>query len=280
MKPNNNMRYTEKEHTFVLCAYGENPYLEDCIRSILAQSVLGGVMIATSTPNDTLRQLSARYSIPLYVNPTHTGIGSDWNFAYSVAKTPLVTICHQDDWYHPDFLKETLSAIGHRQTPILIFTDYNEDRAGDLVQNQRNLRIKRMMEAPLRFRPFQKSVFVRRRILALGDPICCPAVTLNKTVVQEPPFRETYRSCLDWDAWERLSKRKGDFVYCPKRLMNHRIWPGSTTTECIQENSRTKEELEILRRFWPPFAASVVSRLYATAQTSNTVNQTETRAGR
>lgn len=265
------MQFTEKGHTFVLCAYQENPYLEDCIKSILAQNVLGDVMMATSTPNNTLRKLSERYSIPFFVNPSHTGIGSDWNFAYSIAKTPLVTICHQDDFYHPDFLKETLTAIGPKQTPILIFTDYDENREGKLLHKQRNLRIKRMMEMPFRFRPFQGNIFIRRCILAFGDPICCPAVTINKTVVPHPPFHQQYKSCLDWDAWERLSRLSGDFVYCPKRLMTHRIWTGSTTSECIHENSRTKEELEILRRFWPTFVATAVSKLYTTAQESNAI---------
>ena len=272
------MRYQNTDHTFVVCAYKENPFLEDCIRSILAQSVRGDVMMATSTPNETLRRLSERYAIPLFVNPAHTGIGSDWNFACSVAKTPLVTICHQDDLYHPDFLKETLAAIGAKQTPVLIFTDYDENRGGEPVHGQRILRIKRLMEAPLRLRPFQRSIFVRRCILAFGDPICCPAVTINKALVSAPPFRDRYESCVDWDAWERLSRLRGDFVYCPKRLMTHRIWPGSTTSACIHDSSRTKEELEILRRFWPPFAAAVVSKLYATAQKSNAVNQKETSA--
>ena len=274
------MQFTEKEHTFVLCAYQDNPYLEDCAKSILAQSVLSDVAIATSTPNEYLRQLSERYAIPLFVNPSHTGIGSDWNFACSVAKTPLVTICHQDDLYHPDFLKETLAAIGPKQTPVLIFTDYDENRGGKPVHGQRILRIKRLMEAPLRFRPFQRSILIRRCILAFGDPICCPAVTINKTVVTDPPFRQEYKSCLDWDAWERLSRLTGDFVYCPKRLMTHRIWPGSTTSECINDSSRTKEELEILCRFWPRFAAAIVSKAYAKAQKSNTVNQKEIHTGR
>ncbi len=41
-----------------------------------------------------------------------------------------------------------------------------------------------------------------------------------------------------------------------------------------------KEEPEILRRFWPPFAAAIVSKAYAKAQKSNTVNQTEAHARR
>ena len=267
------MQFKNSDHTFVLLAYKENPFLEECIRSILAQSVLGEVMMATSTPNEYLYRLSKRYSIPLCVNSSHTGIGSDWNYGCSIARTSLVTLCHQDDWYHPDFLKYTLDAIGPKQTPLIIFTDYDEKREGETAYAKRNLRIKRIMEAPLRLRTVQRSIFARRLILAFGDPICCPAVTINKMLVPAELFSSQYKSCVDWDAWERLARLNGDFVYCPKRLMAHRIWPGSTTSACIDEHSRTKEELEILERFWPPFAATIISKRYSTAQQSNTVKQ-------
>ena len=41
-----------------------------------------------------------------------------------------------------------------------------------------------------------------------------------------------------------------------------------------------KEELEILCRFWPRFAAVIVSKAYAKAQRSNAVIQTEAHARR
>ena len=38
-------------HTFAVCAYGESPYLEECVQSLLAQKVRTRILIATSTPN-------------------------------------------------------------------------------------------------------------------------------------------------------------------------------------------------------------------------------------
>ena len=166
-----------------------------------------------------------------------------------------------------------LQLCGYADVRGIIFTDYDEKREGETAYGQRNLRIKRIMEAPLRLRTVQRSIFARRLILAFGDPICCPAVTINKMLVPAELFSSQYKSCVDWDAWERLARLNGDFVYCPKRLMAHRIWPGSTTSACIDEHSRTKEELEILERFWPPFAATIISKLDSTAQQSNTVKQ-------
>lgn len=39
-------------HTFVVLAYKESVYLEDCILSCINQNYKSNVVIATSTPND------------------------------------------------------------------------------------------------------------------------------------------------------------------------------------------------------------------------------------
>ena len=51
-------------HTFVICAYGESPYLEACIRSLLSQTEKSRILCATSTPGPWLRRLLDRYQIP------------------------------------------------------------------------------------------------------------------------------------------------------------------------------------------------------------------------
>ena len=43
-------QYKAEDHTFVICAYKESPYLEDCIRSVLHQNVRGKICLTTSTP--------------------------------------------------------------------------------------------------------------------------------------------------------------------------------------------------------------------------------------
>lgn len=55
-------------HTFVVCAYKESPYLEECIRSLVAQTVRSNIEIYTSTPNEYIRNIGEKYHIPVYVN--------------------------------------------------------------------------------------------------------------------------------------------------------------------------------------------------------------------
>ena len=52
MKQNNNL------HTFVICAYKESPYLEECIKSLKKQTLKSEIIISTSTPNDLIKKLA------------------------------------------------------------------------------------------------------------------------------------------------------------------------------------------------------------------------------
>ena len=80
------------DHTFVICAYKESPFLEECIQSLLRQTIKSHILISTSTPNSYLDAVSQKYQIPIYVNDIAGGIAEDWNFGMNKAETPFVTI--------------------------------------------------------------------------------------------------------------------------------------------------------------------------------------------
>ena len=94
------------DHTFVICAYKESPFLEECIQSLLCQTIKSHILISTSTPNSYLDAVSKKYQIPIYVNDIAGGIAEDWNFGMNKAETPFVTIAHQDDIYEPQYAEK------------------------------------------------------------------------------------------------------------------------------------------------------------------------------
>lgn len=258
------------DHTFMICAYQENPYLENCILSILRQTILGSVKISTSTPNSYIQGLAQKYNLPLVVNFGTGTMVDNLNFAYSQADTRLVTLCHQDDYYDPLYLERVLATANRGQEPIIIYTDYYEDRCGKRVESNLLLKIKRILNYPLRFKNMWSIRWLRRRLLSLGCPICCPAVTFYKPKIPGFPFTEQYKNNMDWDAWIRLSSVEGDFIYCPDRVMAHRIWESSTTTKTIANGLREREDYEILCSLWPRPLAKVVFAIYRHSQNSNT----------
>ncbi len=257
------------DHSFVICAYKESPFLEECIRSLKEQTVSSEILMVTSTPNDYITEIAQRNEIPLYVNPGEGGITQDWNFGYSMCKTPYITIAHQDDVYRPDYAETVLGRMKSSKQPLICFTDYGELRNGEEVLVNSLLKVKRTMLLPLRGKLFSNSRWMRRRVLSMGCPICCPSVTFARENLPEQVFVKGFRSCEDWEAWEKLSKRKGAFLYCHKVLMLHRIHEGSETSAIIGDNARSDEEYQMFCKFWPEWIARRLVRVYSKGQESN-----------
>ena len=265
------MQYTEKDHTFVICAYKESQYLEECIQSVKNQSILGNVIMITSTPNDHIQKLASQYNIPLYIREGKSNIADDWNYAYHHADTELLTITHQDDVYCENYLEDVLKESNKAKQPLIVFGNYGEIRDGQVVTVNALLNVKKIMLFPLRCKLLWSSRFVRRRILSFGSAICCPSVTYVKKDLPEVVFERGYQSDLDWQAWEKISKLKGDFVYCNQILMLHRIHQESATTQIIANSNRTKEDYDMYCKFWPRCIANFLIKFYAKSQDSNAI---------
>ena len=266
------LKYRNSDHTFVICAYKESPYLKDCIRSVKSQSVRSSVLIVTSTPNAYIQGIADQYGIPVVCNHGEDGIAGDWNFAVEAAKTSLVTIVHQDDIYGRHYLEAILRTADLCSYPLILFTDYDELRDGKIVRGNRLLRVKRLMLSPLKIKACWKSIWVRRRILSMGSAICCPSVTIVKKNVSLPVFENNMKSNIDWQAWEKLSRGKGEFAYISSALMLHRIHRDSTTSQLLEKDQRRSEDLYMYRKFWPEWIAGIIEHFYQAAEKSNEID--------
>lgn len=259
-------------HTFAVCAYEENPYLEECLISVVNQNRKSNVIITTSTPNDFIRGLAEKYNVPMIVNPKYkAGVTADYNFAYHSAQTQYVTICHQDDIYLSNYSEDFYRESQKSSNMLIFFSNYCEVQNGEKVKKSRILRVKRFMLLPLKIKSFRKSRFVRRCILAFGSAICCPSVTYNKNNLKEPIFKYEFHALSDWAAWEEISKLKGEFIYCSHILMGHRIHRDSWTSQAIKDKTREQEELRMFQKFWPKPIARLIEVFYRSAEKSNKI---------
>lgn len=264
--------YKVDDHVFAVCAYGESPHLRECVKSLMDQSVLGGVYISTSTPNDHIARVADEFQVELVINNGDPGIANDWNRAIEHSEVPLVTIAHQDDVYSPAYVEHMLEYCNISNRPLLFFTNYGEIRNGILVDDSTLLRVKRWMLAPLKISGKWGSKALRRRIISFGSPICCPSVTFCLPNISNPVFNNGMRGGLDWDAWERISSLTGDFIYDSEILMHHRIHEESETSSLIRDDTRSKEDLEMFRRFWPYPIAVALNKLYGISLRSNSID--------
>ena len=266
IKPKNAIKYKDL-HSLIICAYKESAYLEDCLQSLLCQTIPTNVAVSTSTPNKKVEEICRKYGVRLYINKEKSSHSKDFNFAYKQAKTKYVTLCHQDDVYDKCFAEATLKKMEKNSKPIVAFTNYHELRNDKIVKNNKLLIIKRMLNNPLRL--FKNSKKVRLFLLSIGNAICAPTITYNKEIVKQAIVESDLKYNIDWISWIEFAKKKGQFIYLKKSLLNRRIHEESTTTTAINSNAMREENYKIFRMFWKEKTAKRLLNLYFKSEESN-----------
>jgi glycosyltransferase involved in cell wall biosynthesis len=257
-----------RNHTFVVPAYGHSRYLEDCLACLRAQTSNSRIVVSTSTPFPDLDAIAARFGADTFVHTPNRGIGHDWNIALAQSTSEWTTIAHQDDIYLPEYSGRMVAAGSATPQPLIVFSGYAERARDGRRDDVPLLRIKRrLLDLGFLGRSAIASPRAKRRTLAFGSPIPCPAVTYHREALRAFRFREDLRVALDWAAWLDLAARPGAFVWVREILMEHRIHQSSETTAGIGDGTRRREDLELLSRIWPrPIARLIVAsyaRIYA-----------------
>ena len=156
--------------------------------SLKKQTVQTNLVMTTSTPCDHIINLAKKYDIPLYIKETGSDIRDDWNFAYNHARTPWVTIAHQDDLYDPHYVEELLAKIRVVPDAVAFVTDYIPIKHGVVGERDINSKIRHFLRTPLKSTALSRSKFWKRAVISLGNSICCPSVSYNKAVLGDSFF--------------------------------------------------------------------------------------------
>lgn len=257
-------------HTFAICAYGDSPYLEACIRSVTGQSRPTKVILCTSTPSGQIEGLASKYRLPLFVREGKSGIGADWNFAYEKADSRYVTIAHQDDLYGRDYVKELEKAVSHYPDIQLFTTDYVTVKGRRLARGERMELVKKLLRLPLRFPRLNHIPAVKKAALCFGNPICCPACTYRKdpSDKETPFFDPSLQFALDWDKLITLAEGDGRFICVERPLVFHRLHPDAATNTCMKQALRYEEEVKMFGRIWPEPVVRLLMNYYQRAYDS------------
>ncbi len=256
-------------HMFAVCAYGDQPYLEACLRSVTGQSCPTKTIVCTSTPSPYIEGLAKKYGLPLYVRKGESDIQADWNFAYEMADARFVTLAHQDDLYGRDYVK-TLAACAARYPDMCLFTtDHMMVRDHQMVPGERLWLVKKLLRIPLKAHGLAHIPFVKKAALRFGNPICCPACTYQKVADGRGPFfRSSCRFALDWDHLIDMAEGPGRFICVEKPLMFHRLHKDAATNTCMKDQVRFQEERQMFERLWPKPVAALLMRVYQKAYAS------------
>ena len=253
------------KHTFVICAYKDSPYLEDCIRSLKAQEIESELILTTSTPSEYIEKLANKYDIEFIVNKDGGNIGKDWNFAYKLAKTDLVTIAHQDDIYDKEYTKYILRAKKlYKDMSLFTCASNTIDEENKFTKGKIEI-IKTILRLPLRIFALNNISLVKKLSIIIGNPIICPSCCYDKKLCGEDLFNTKYKFALDWEALLRLSKDKNRWICVEKPLINYRVHKLSATKTCMENDDRQKEEKIIFESLWGRYISKILLTFYRRA---------------
>ena len=252
-------------HVFAIPAYGDSPWLEDCIRSLKRQSGQSHVILCTSTPSPYISGLAEKYEIPLYIREGESGIADDWNFAWEMADGELVTIAHQDDVYHRDYSAAAVEAMEKWPDMTVFTSDYVILKGKKVITGDTMLWVKRLLRLPLRWRFMSHRTWIKKLPLIFGNSICCPATTYRKGVLGEPFVRSEFQFALDWENMVKLAEREGRWICEERPLLYYRVHDGAATKACMEDHRREAEEREMFRRFWPEPVVRLLMKEYGKA---------------
>ncbi len=259
-------------HAFVICAYGDSPYLESCVRSLLGQTMESDILCVTSTPSSYIDSVMGKYGIRVVVRDGESNIQDDWNFAIAQTDAAYVTVAHQDDMYARHYVETLWNAYEKWPDMTLFMTDavtvrhkavsLGDGAAGRLVYFGAKNIVKRILRLPLRFHALADREWVKMAALRLGNPVICPSCAYRKRYLPDPIFHSPYRFALDWDCLTDLARWPGRFICVEKPLLFYRVHNGAETKACIESHLRETEEREMFRRFWPGWIADALLRVY------------------
>ncbi len=235
------------KHTFVILAFNESDDLEECIKSVLNQSIKSNVVIATSTPNDYIMELASEYSLGVMINEEKSNKGSDYNFAINSFESRLITIAHQDDLYDRNYVKEIYLAFKKNPDATIFFTDNYEIKGDKKIKKSKELFLKRFFLFPLKYKIFQKSGHFKLRSLKRHKYICTSSVTFVKNNIDKDIFPTNFVYDNDWQGLIDLAKENSKFVYIPKKLVGYRI---NKTEQNIVKDSEDERILRSLYSNW------------------------------
>lgn len=261
-------------HTFAVCAYKDSPYLEECLRSVTSQTVKSEVICCTSTPSSYIRELTARYQVPLYVRDGASNIREDWMFAYGKAQGRF---CHDRPSGRPipqRLCRKAFKAWKKYPDLLLFASDYltirMTEKEGEMkaIPEPFNMvwLVKKILRLPQRFHFLADRTWIKPEQCLVWQFASAvrPARTIKNRLGTICSHSE-YDFALDWDNLYELAGKKGRFICSEKPLIAYRVHAAATTKACIEDNRRPADEMAMFRKMWPDWMVKILMHFYRKA---------------
>jgi glycosyltransferase involved in cell wall biosynthesis len=219
------------KYSIVIPAHNGERYLRSAIQSALKQSrPADEIIVADDASNDGTAAIARWFGdrIQYFYNPQSTGFVDAWNRAVTLASGDFVTILHQDDLLHPDYLD-------HMENAVLRYPGIRHLYAAcDYIDAQG--KVTKMPPSPFSPEPvlysgreyahnYLHGIITNRHIHR------CPGVTTaRELLLRECTYRKEAGHIADDDFFLRVGSYT-DVVGISQPLASYREHPGSSTSK-------------------------------------------------
>jgi len=116
----------------IVPAYNVEACLKQCVDSVLSQSLKASeVIVVNDGSTDRTAEMARSYGDQIvYIEQDNQGQGAARNAGLRIAKGEFIAFLDADDYWLPDFLKETMAFLSEHDEAVAVSTGYIINRRG------------------------------------------------------------------------------------------------------------------------------------------------------
>jgi len=220
----------------VTSVYNGEAYLEECINSILKQTLQNfEYIILNNGSTDRTPEILNRYTDPRLqiIHQENLGISKSLNKGISLTKSNLIARLDADDYSSPDRLEKQITFM--EQHPEIVFCG---SRFKELIG-------KRLFTQKVRFIEKDEDI---RKIVSCFNPFSHSTIVMRKkTFTKSGGYNNKFEYSQDYDLWVRMLN------FGQAWILKEELGVARLTEQSTSNKNRRKQKLEVLQIRWNAF---------------------------
>jgi len=239
--------------SIVITSYNKAPYLEQAVKSVLAQtySNIECIIVDDGSTDNTekiAQELIAKYPQIKYFIKPNGGISSARNFGNSKATGEWIQFLDADDWIHEDKIRFQLKCLQKfADKEVFTYSDYER-----VYVDKENQIIKCVSHE---IGQLSKEELINRLLICpdfLADssfPLLQQAMLFKKTIFNKYQFDETLKACEDRELMiDLLINDNVSYVYTPMMVAYYRKHASNLTDNGLLMRESYIRYFEIIKQ--------------------------------
>jgi len=226
--------------TIAVLTYNRANYLKIMLDSIMQQTFKEFIIIIydNCSEDNTSEIVKPYLDDNRFSYHKHAVIINNFNYALQNCKTDYLLIVHDDDYMHPDMVKEEITILDANKEFSIVWTNMNHvDINGQIIRPSFLSRRMNNQDCVINSREYIEVLIKKDNI------VVCPAVMFRMSIMKTYNlcFRENVGKAADLYLWLELSQLNYKFYYINNALYNYRIHDGQDSRQTLLLNPLLKK---------------------------------------